>query len=774
MVLALLCFTAVSWAQQSAVQLILDPAHVGIQGIVRPGTWTPMRITMDNTNGTTLSVVVSWSLQDMDKDQVLAQRQTTLTAGRKQNLWLYAVPPLHTKATDLWTVTVRDQATGQLIVTSQIPIITKAPTTMSLIASTGSRTRLGLDAYTQKIGDADQFPYTQHEPIHVVRGFSPAMIPDRWYGLSALNMLVWTADSLDPGSPAISAQSLIALQKWVEAGGHLVVSLPAVGELWTSSPLADLLPAVKLKLVENQLPPPVLGLLARSVGIDMLSLTPKAGEDIAILAKDVNENFPVIVSQQRGFGRVTLLGFDLTNRDLRDMGLPNGSKFWKTICKWQSPALGSKRITYRVDKKQMMSIFNHRGVNLSGMVGPQVAMRGTYNTALLVAMLTFACYWLISGPVSFFVLKHKSRERYAWSAFVLAVIVFSAISWSSAMVFRPTQTRVEHFSILDIDATQKIVRTSSWLSLFVAKHGKVELQIADNTGSSSNQHLIAAPGFPPVQTGSGFLDPQRYSFQCNAPGKIEIPFRATAKQLALNWQAGFADPMPQGYHANQFIQGQIKLVRNFPVGTLTHRFKSPLQAALFVYCPGGSKTPWVWREKENWQPGVPLTVSPVRIQTMDRLLAPPMRSASNDWSGYLWTLQHGNKSLRRLLQPDNPNLKLASNEIRTGIEMLSFYDMLPPPTYWTETSIANTSWPMHYLRSLGRDLDWTKLTEFPRLIVIGYMRNAQLPIPLNVDGVAVESKGRVAVRWMMHLSPQTQNPIQHPDDLSDLQPQTGN
>jgi hypothetical protein len=311
--------------------------------------------------------------------------------------------------------------------------------------------------------------------------------------------------------------------------------------------------------------------------------------------------------------------------------------------------------------------------------------------------------------------------------------------------------------VLDIDAQDQQVRASSWLSLFVAEHGNVDVRIQDNVNSTSNQNLIAAPGFPPVATSTGFLDPQQYAFDCNAPGDVSIPFRATAKQMAVRWKAAMADPMATGYESEKLIHGQIQLVKNFPQGSLTHHLPKALEDTLFVYCPGNGRTPMVWREKEDWKPGVPMMINARKIQQIDRLVIEPTHSLSHDWEGYLWSLQHGNKPLQRLIHANNPDLQLASNEIQTGVEMLSFYDMLPPPAYWNTGNAMNMDSPMHFLRSLGRELDWSKLTQFPRLILIGYLEDAPLPVPMLVNHQPVSGHGRVAVRWIMHLSPDAVN-----------------
>ena len=85
---------------------------------------------------------------------------------------------------------------------------------------------------------------TTHTPVKVARGLSLGRLPDRWQGLAGLDALVWTPDrGGDPADPlAVSGAQLGALREWVYRGGHLVVMLPQVGQTWTRSPLADLLP----------------------------------------------------------------------------------------------------------------------------------------------------------------------------------------------------------------------------------------------------------------------------------------------------------------------------------------------------------------------------------------------------------------------------------------------------------------------------------------------------------------------------------------------------
>jgi hypothetical protein len=83
------------------------------------------------------------------------------------------------------------------------------------------------------------------------------------------------------------------------------------------------------------------------------------------------------------------------------------------------------------------------------------------------------------------------------------------------------------------------------------------------------------------------------------------------------------------------------------------------------------------------------------------------------------------------------------------VELLSFYNALPPPNFeWEHRNDA-----IHFHRAVGRQFDITHLLHMRRLIIIGFMENSPLPAPLTVDGQQLPSRGWTVVRWIHPLPP---------------------
>jgi len=87
------------------------------------------------------------------------------------------------------------------------------------------------------------------------------------------------------------------------------------------------------------------------------------------------------------------------------------------------------------------------------------------------------------------------------------------------------------------------------------------------------------------------------------------------------------------------------------------------------------------------------------------------------------------------------------------MEMLSIYHQLDPPAYLLNAPGGNADESVVLVRELGRELDLSVWLNRPCLIVMGYLRDSELPIPLRVNGAKpVSEAGSVTmVRWIYPL-----------------------
>jgi hypothetical protein len=84
-----------------------------------------------------------------------------------------------------------------------------------------------------------------------------------------------------------------------------------------------------------------------------------------------------------------------------------------------------------------------------------------------------------------------------------------------------------------------------------------------------------------------------------------------------------------------------------------------------------------------------------------------------------------------------------------NLDMLSLYQMLPPPTYRKQAK--QMAAPVRFKRSLGRELDLSAWFTRPCLIVTGYLDAQALPVEFTLDGDRPASDGTIMIRWILPL-----------------------
>lgn len=769
------------WALPAAAQLDrltlrVNPEDVGLGGYVRPGDWMPMRVSIDNPTADDVELTLTWPMRDADGDVAEAQRTAVINAQRTEQMWLYAPLPLNARADVPWTVRAsRADADGQgvgIALADPLNIRLDAgrwlPPGTAMIALMSGQT-LGLDDYARQT--------TQHEALTLIQDLSLSDLPDAAHGLDALDAIVWTADTGgDPADPSVSPAMLEALRQYVRGGGHLVVVLPRVGQTWTQSPLADLLPvpAAAVRRVTGRVPR-LPGAATKSEAVDQVSMhvfdVPE-GSSATVLFRD-QEDRPLVVAQRRGLGAVTLIGMDLRDAAFRGQLELGSRRLWNDVFGWNAPVYTAEQERVETGRvvDRMPSLRPTREMEarpLADFIAGRVAMRGTVATLTLVAVALLLLY-LAAATVSFFLVRRRGAPHQAWTAFAAVVATFSLLAWGGAWVARPSVLRVGHVSVLDVVVGQHgrpgEATARSWVSLFVPRFGTAQVSLGDDGDGTIASLGVSADGFS-----AGFLDAQRYAVDADDPRSLALPVRSTTRRLTIvattrNTRDIAAEQSETGDEAQlgpaAFVADESPR-HDLTEGTLNarlrHALPGPLRDVTVVYCPGevfraGKRqvqTPWVWRvgvdaasgQRTAWQPGETLVIDGRPADALALFTVPAAYDADRQIKdeGFLGAL---------LDQQGGVTDQLLANDasVARRLLLLSFFDALPPPKF------TKLDWPAPFTlqRRLARQLDLTPLLTGPRLIVIGHLQESPLPVGLTVDGRVPPGSGWTMVRLIYDL-----------------------
>ena len=720
------------------------PENVGLNGVVRPGQWTPMLIQVENKLSKARQVRCQWVVSDADGDRVDSQRLVVLNPDRVNRVWLYAKLPAATDLKASWRINVIDGNSGATLATQEVRAAEIIPAHTRVIGVTSSQS-LGLDRYAH--------PVTQHEECRVIRGVNPMDLPDRWHGLSLMQALIWTADGGDPGSTPISVETIRAIKNWVKRGGHLVVSFGGVGEAWFESSLRDMLPPVSVKRsygvkVPQWLGNPDAGTSVPPIDVKFFEVLTADAHKVSVLLRDA-EDRALVVAANFGFGCVTLIGVDLADPVIKMIKPPQENGLWSQVFHWQTPAYSKSYLDQALQQRRMLAPQYRQKVKLDRFIPRIIAMHGTATSALLAAMILFGLYWLVAGPVSVAVLKRRDQLQHSWMVFLGVICVASVCAWGGAWTMRPLKTSISHFTVLDFDARSSYVHGQSWMSVLVPKHKNVEVAIgAQNVDLGTS--VLSSPGTHHGGREGGFVDRRVYEINGVSPSQVIVPIRATAKQFEIDY-LGRSISSGHGVGTNTSVMRieELHMKAEWPTGKLVHNFPGTLNNVLVVYCAGDGQIPVVWRLDTPWLPGGEMMLHP--SETPQPLVQPYRydREGVRLWKseGYLGRLM-AFKTGQNWGGQEPVGAILADSEIVQAVEMLSFFDMLPPPDF-LNTKFASRV--VNYGRRFGRALDLTQLVALRCLIVIGHLNDSPMLLPVTVDGTVVSSSGRTVVRWVCPL-----------------------
>lgn len=769
----------------------------GIDGQARPGSWIGVQVQVSDLGQTTREVLLQLEMPDPDGDKTLYQ-STVAVGSEKKLVWLYARLPFSAAQLSEFVVTAHAVAeptgaqrragvarAGELLGRTRFNVPQRLDPHLGLFAIVG-RSSAGLRTFTTDAGYQVNYPPMSHERVVLAQLTAPGM-PDRWMGLAEFDTIVWTGSGPDFEPSELSEDGAAAIREWVQRGGHLVVVLPTVGQNWTDprQPLADVMPRVALRRRENVDLNPYRALLTdRDIALPTSGVVQefesapdaKPGEATAVLAGP--DGKAVVVSRTVGCGAVTLVGFDLA-RTLEPA--VKADVFWNRVLGRRGRLLTDAEVVKSREPNFSgpQHFTNRQARFIDQDVAGLINKTGQAFAGVMLAFVLFACYWVVAGPLGFWVAKRRDASRHAWVGFVVVGVLFTLVAWTGASVLKPGKTEAQHLTVVDHVYGQPVERAKVWLTVLLPRFGQMEVGISDASSLDPKRpaHDVLAPwDAPPSQlvgpASSSFADAQGYGVNARAPGKVLTPSRSTTKTYVGEWLGGPAWKMPLPYTEDGTATGELRLAPdNTPRGwrldgALKHDLPGTLTDVTVIVIRGQRpvrpseryvgqlQTEGEFFETRNWKPGELLDIDNDQRQwnplyrpgTQYSLLRALVGTVSYDEDAQAaWNRRRGGTITLGGGGGQAPPPPASSSAAWERLRAMSLFGVLEPP------DAMSTGTQVLMQRADFHRWDLSRWFSRPCVIVLGQMENAPSPVPLTLEGEPMATLGRTVVRWVYPL-----------------------
>lgn len=375
-----------------------------------------------------------------------------------------------------------------------------------------------------------------------------SQLPDRAIGLQALDaILIYNADT-----SALTGEQRTALQDWVTAGGHLIVTGGINGQL-TAAGLIELLP-LRPTGSTSSTDWQALGTIAGTSGPSSSASTLTTGtlSPDAIVLAATSQQEPLIARRQIGAGLVDFLAFDPLSVPFNTW--PALNQVWLTLLTSTAPrtswAAGFVNIAPAYTALEILP-----GIDIL----PEAA-------AMVVFLLV---YILTIGPLNYILLSRIKRRELAWLTIPLLIIGFTIFTWQTGFSLRGEQVILSRLTFVESwnDAPQARIRQI--IGLLAPRRAQYNLSPTDDRAlrpllrTGSNLTTTSTTALPIIQDSNGF--------------------RAANFPVDASFMAGF---ITEGQHPKPTLSGQITIQETAEGeiwrGSIQHNLDTPLHGALLV------------------------------------------------------------------------------------------------------------------------------------------------------------------------------------------------
>jgi hypothetical protein len=437
---------------------------------------------------------------------------------------------------------------------------------------------------------------------HAAYQTSVNLLPDKWFGYEGVDIIILPTGANWTMAKELAGDQLKreALARWVEMGGHLVVSVSANQNLVgnpTSFQLEPILPAridpgtFKLERLPN-----LVGLVdarvpndrrfrpdtaIKSIGAEIAQLRPR--HPSRVVAEEENPKLPTIIEGSRGLGRITLLAFDTDQGPFTVW--ENRRDFWQAlfeIKKSQTETAGNPNLW-----RGRGGFMGDSGDNdLASQLCTQLEQFGEVRVIPFswVALFIFV-YILIVGPLDYIILKKVvKRLEWTWITFPVVVLGVSLGAYFLAHYLKGNELRINKVDIVEIDTHTQQAYGTAWFTIFSPRLQHYDLGIEPagfGKGEGAVVSWMGRPGYGARAFG-GRQGPglfyRSYDYENEGQSLKSVPIQVwSMKSFTARWQAPLDPSKP-------ILKHDLKLDKRSKVdGSVTLEMPYGLHSCQLIY-----------------------------------------------------------------------------------------------------------------------------------------------------------------------------------------------
>lgn len=445
---ALLFGAAPAAAQDNPITL---QAEAGFDNYYKRGQWTPIRVTVANSGPDVEGILVIDYPAGTGSDRIRYQVPVSLPGQSRKVVTLYVGPDGYLTQWIVRLIVGEDVLAQARIephsLDAKIPLYAVAGGELVDLTVLEDVRQDATVAYI----DLDDLPAD-----------APA-----WESLDVLIL-----NDVDTGRLTPDRRS--ALERWVTAGGHLVVT---GGPNWrqTAAGVADLLPVQITGDVSAYGLGALEALTGEAVGRGPFVVAQASLLDGTVLISQ--DDLPLLARRKHGVGRVDWLALDLALAPLRDWD--GREQLWNHILSagdlrppWARPTINSWSV-----REGLKSL-------------PSLALPSTLQMAAFLLV-----YVVAVGPINYLFLKRLGRRELGWITIPALILTFSALAYLTGFRLRGSELIFNRLSLVYGAAGAEEAHARTLVGLYSPRRDTYDLTLSpgvlirplatDNTGGLS-------------------------------------------------------------------------------------------------------------------------------------------------------------------------------------------------------------------------------------------------------------------------------------------------